>query len=266
MLTICDAMKKILSTLLCLLLSSCTLATGVNQPTEARKAAKEPHTGKTLTAVQNYLLLARQGDVKAQCLLGSIYTAALNYKEALKWYGMAAKQGDPGAQYHLGIMYIEGKGVKKDRKKAFNWFLKSAEQGNSPAQVNLGFIYIDSKDYKKAYFWYLKAAEQGDSGAPYFLGSMYEHGWGVLQDYVTAYAWYNVSASNGYPWAPDARDGIRKRMTPDQIGEGQALSKKIYNGIYHKRNTPTDKSPKALKKGQLTNNKNTILHPKHAVA
>ena len=84
-----------------------------------------------------------------------------------------AKQGDAKAQHDLGLLYVEGKGIKKDLKLAFEWLSKSAEQGLSEAQCTFGYMYEIGEgikqDSKLAVKWYILAAEQGNGVAQNYL-------------------------------------------------------------------------------------------------
>ncbi|MEC8928798.1 MAG: tetratricopeptide repeat protein [Verrucomicrobiota bacterium] len=106
-----------------------------------------------------------------------------------------AEKGDARAQYKLGYAYDEGQGVPKNDKEAVKWYRKAAEQGYASAQSNLGY----------AYDW----------------------GKGVLEDDVTAYAWYNIAATNGQATAKKNKPITAKKMTADQIAEGQKLSREM---------------------------------------
>ena len=83
------------------------------------------------------------------------------------------------------------------------------------------------QDFKQAVKWFRKAAEQGDASAQNNLGIMYANGKGVLEDNVTAYAWWNIAAANGSATGKKNKDIIAKRMTADQIAEGQKLSREM---------------------------------------
>ena len=83
------------------------------------------------------------------------------------------------------------------------------------------------QDDRQAVFWYSKAAEQGDAVAQAALGGRYMSGGGVPEDDVQGYAWLNLAAAQGHGAAKDLRDLIRKRMTREQIAEGQKLSRKL---------------------------------------
>jgi len=53
----------------------------------------------------------------------------MDIQESAKWYRMAAEGGDEKAQANLGLLYLDGRGVKKDLVQAFAWLKASASQG-----------------------------------------------------------------------------------------------------------------------------------------
>ena len=123
--------------------------------------------------------IAEQGNVYAQCQLGTMYEdgrgVSQDYAEAVEWYRKSAEQGYVSAQYFLGEMYHYGKGVSRDYAKAVEWYRKSAEQGDTNAQYELGYMYHNgigvSKDHTKAAEWYSKAAKGGNVRARKVLSS-----------------------------------------------------------------------------------------------
>ena len=152
-----------------------------------------------------------------------------NHAKAFQWFKKAAEQGIVPAQFNLGLMYLKGEGVLQDYKQAFKWYTKAAEQGHALAQFNLGLMYRQGhgalQDYKQAVKWYTKSAEQGFADAQYNLGVLYALGNGVLKDTVTAYSWANIAAANGH--SSKLRELLTKQMTPEQIAEGQKLSREM---------------------------------------
>ena len=62
-----------------------------------------------------------------------------DYKEAVKWYGLAAEQGDVAAQYELGMMYLFGEGVLQHFVRAHMWLNIAAANGevDAPRQRDL---------------------------------------------------------------------------------------------------------------------------------
>ncbi len=133
--------------------------------------------------------------------LGNAAYLSGKYHEAIKWFTKAADQGDTKAQINLGVMYIDGKGVKKDKRIAFEWFTKAAEQGNASSQFNLGVMYNQGdgvkKDKRIAFEWFTKAAEQGVADAQFMLGAMYAKGDGVKKDKRIAFEWISKAAEQG---------------------------------------------------------------------
>ena len=63
------------------------------------------------------------------------YTTA--FQEYLTW----AKQGDPRAQNMIGLMYLRGQGVAQSQRIASEWLRRAAMQGNADAQFHLGILY-----------------------------------------------------------------------------------------------------------------------------
>ena len=56
---------------------------------------------------------------------------------------------------------------------------------------------------------------------------MYDDGEGVPEDDVTAYAWYTLAAANGFADAKEKKPSMTEIMTPDQIAEGQKISREM---------------------------------------
>jgi hypothetical protein len=54
---------------------------------------------------------------------------------------------------------------------------------------------------------------------------MYELGEGVPEDIVLAYMWYNLAAAQGNETAQSNKDRTERRMTREQIAEGQRMSR-----------------------------------------
>ena len=140
-----------------------------------------------------------------------------------------AEQGDAVAQFDLGVMYYNGNGVPKDYTKASKYYTLAAEQGLSSAQYNLGLLHEHGKgipkDYAKAALWYSFAAEQGEVKSQAKLGYLCFFGLGVPKDFVTAYMWLNLAASSGLETVVAARGELEQQLIPEQIAEGQRLSR-----------------------------------------
>jgi TPR repeat protein len=182
-------------------------------------------------------------------------------QEAFNWIRKAAVQGRSGAQFQVGKYYFIGRGVSQDRVESAKWMRKAADQGNSEAQYLLALDYAVGlgveKSYTEATKWMRKAAEQGYAAAQKVLGNNYALGQGVdqdtseavkwlrraadqghapaqaqlggwsfvgkfvPQDYVTAYMWVNLAAAQGDKDGIRFRDFIVKKLSQEQLAEGQ---------------------------------------------
>jgi hypothetical protein len=120
-----------------------------------------------------------------------------DYATAMKEWRPLAEQGNADAQYNLGFMYSNGNGVPQDDVEAMKWYRLAADQGYARAQAGLGFMYYN-----------------GD---------------GVPEDYVEAYKWWNLAAAQGYADAKSNKEIVEKKMTRQQIAEGQRLSREWFN-------------------------------------
>ena len=163
---------------------------------------------------------------------GDAYVAG-NNKEAVKWYRLAADQGNLDAQIELGVMYYHGDRVSQDHAEAAKLYRLAADQGDGAAQFNLGLLYANGEgvpqDDVEAAKWYRLAADHGDEYAPKNLGIMYKEGTGVPKDDVMAYMWLNLAAALGDKSAKPDKKIIEKRLTKQQITEGQRLSREWFN-------------------------------------
>jgi TPR repeat protein len=95
-------------------------------------------------AIKWYEIAYDKNDRRAAYALGVLYDDDLkDYKNALKWYEIAVdlykKQNSAhnGAMARIGILYIEGKGVKKDLVKARSLLEQAATGGSEKAKQAL---------------------------------------------------------------------------------------------------------------------------------
>jgi TPR repeat protein len=82
-------------------------------------------------------------------------------------------------------------------------------------------------DDAKAILWFRKAAEQGHAKSQFDLEVCYQFGYGTPKDYSEAYKWVNLSAAQGLARAGDSLRSLEAQMTPEQIAEGQLLSREF---------------------------------------
>lgn len=154
-----------------------------------------------------------------------------SFSVALKELTPLAEQGEMKAQLLLGDMYSGVRGVPQDHAKAAFWYRKAADQGSAPAQTSLGVMYEKGigvkQDDKEAVSLFLKAAEQGFAEAQYVLGGIYERGLGktVQPDPVQAHMWFDLAATAGFEVAQENRDRIEAAMNAEQIEKAKSLAK-----------------------------------------
>jgi len=141
-----------------------------------------------------------------------------------------AEKGDAVAQFNLGSFYAYGNGVTKDYAEAHKWWRKAAEQGEPLSSGALAVCYTHgrgvTKDYAEAAKWWRKAAEMGDVGSQGILGSLYILGLGVEKDDIEAYAYFNLPG-----WGRRQADELEKKMSVDQVADGQKLSRQLQSEI-----------------------------------
>ncbi len=147
---------------------------------------------KRLCRIIAVLMIAGCDLTVYQYLDGQRAYQAGDYDTALFLWRPMAEIGDAAALYSLGTMYAEGKGVARDDAEAVKFFQKAARRGHAKAQV--------------------------------VLGNMYYHGGSVAQDGVQALMWYNIASAGDYE-VTQKRDGIAAKMSPDQVGEAQKLTR-----------------------------------------
>ena len=173
---------------------------------------------------------ADSGDAAAQYRLAGLYDTSVpaNHTEALNWYRKAANQGNVEAQQKLGMLNSEGIGTTKNEQEAIRWYHLAADNGSAAAQARLGIAFASGEgapqDFRQAYHWLSRAADAGNADAQYALGKLFADGRGVARNFTEAYKWYNLASAQGHLIATQARDSISRRMTKEQVQEGQSRS------------------------------------------
>ncbi len=159
------------------------------------------------TALDQLLPLAKQGDPRAQRVVGAMYADGLgvdeDYDAAAQWYQRAADQGYAPAMADLGDLYFYGNGVEQDQATAVKWYRRGAERGDPAAEYDYGLIFHDGSAGQKQNFdaamkWFLRAAGQGDAPALNMVGYMHDLGEGVAEDPHEAFGWYQRAADKGF--------------------------------------------------------------------
>ena len=134
-------------------------------------------------SVNTVIEQARQGNARAQNLVGSWYYSGNNleqdYYQALQWWARSAQQNNINAIGNMALCYQYGRGIEKDSVMATQLYLKSIERGNQALLTE-----------RKAH------ADKGDDAFNSVLVALcYQKGIGINQD-KTAFYKYITAAAN----------------------------------------------------------------------
>ena len=72
-----------------------------------------------------------------------------NGKRAVELFRIACDKGEVSACYRLGIMFYKGQGVQRDLKSAAVFFGKACENKKDSACVNLGYMYLKGEGIQR---------------------------------------------------------------------------------------------------------------------
>lgn len=154
---------------------------------------------------------AKDGDVESMFNVASyIIWGNLNSpvepemaKSAIKYYTICAENGNTDAMLDLGAMYLEGRGVERDRNKALAWYEKAAALGGNRACRCIGNFYrydlspdgfpVPTNDTERlllALDWYKKGSGRDEENCLYELGDYYRYGIIVAKDESKAFELY----------------------------------------------------------------------------
>jgi uncharacterized protein len=175
---------------------------------------------------------AAKDDPLAQCILGDCYKEGQgvprDYEIAASWFRKAAASGHSLGQFNLASCYLVGEGMKQDMGEAEAWFRKAAEGRHDGAQYMLALLLMENtKDPSgpEIIKWMKRAANQGYSAAQAKLAELYSNGQFVEVDLVQAYFWFNLAAAEGDELARQRRDALEGQISPQQISQGQKMSR-----------------------------------------
>jgi len=148
-----------------------------------------------------------------------------NHEAALRAWLPLARDGHIKAQYAVGSLFAEGRGAPQDLSAAFDWWLLAAEQSHVRAQFNVSVMYKNGvgvgRNEGEAVRWISVAAAQGDRDAQLQLSEFYRNGCGVERDPVEAYTWLEIARLGGHPSVSSKIDAIGAVLTDAQIAEAR---------------------------------------------
>lgn len=209
-----------------------------------------------------YMENANAGNVDAQYELGVMYLkgqgVSQDREQALQWLQKAsdggnrrakgkllrvkkqqdkfkqcvvkAQSGKTEAQYQVAMMYLMGKGVKRDNNQARKWLGAAARDDYAKAITRLGIINYKGeggpKNYTEALALFNRVADTSVL-AQYYLGEMYATGSGVKKSYLAAIDWYKKSAAGGFDRSEGKIINIEEEIRVQKLRRNKDAKKKI---------------------------------------
>ena len=92
--------------------------------------------------INRWIETANQGKKEAMFIVGNAFEFglmdnAIDLTQAAYWYRKGAEANNPAAMHSLGQLYLEGKGVDRNRTEGWKWIEKAAAAGETYAQKDL---------------------------------------------------------------------------------------------------------------------------------
>lgn len=130
------------------------------------------------------------------------YGVTADRETALHWLKKSVNGENPSACLQVGLYYYYTVKTEAAYKKAFELFTDAYNLGEEEAIINIGLCYLQGngvkEDKKEAVKCFRTAAEKYSSGVAYHnLGICYENGFGVRKDYKKAIEMYGKAVENG---------------------------------------------------------------------
>ncbi len=169
-----------------------------------------------------------------------VYAGAQVWDQLFEEQLANAEANDPDAQYEVAMMYLSGRGVKKDFDAALGWLGKAAANGNQRAASKLKRLQTQKKKFTSS----LRKAESGQAASQYDVGMMYLKGRGVNQDAAQGRQWLEKAAAQSHKKAitrlaillfkgeGGAPDYTRARQLLGSASESSALAQYYLGEIY----------------------------------
>jgi len=211
-------------------------------------------TGDYKTALREFKKLAEAGNPNAQFSLAVLYLSGRGVKrdvaQAIDWHRKAAAQGLASAEHGLGVFYYQGMGVEQDYAEALKWFKRAATKGFAESEFNLAVMYFNrqgvSRDDIEVVKWVTLAAARKFAPAQFRMGQMYEQGVLFTRDPESAMHWYRQAETNGSKTAAAARARLARSLN----GPAAATAAPIAAKVTVPARAPTKKKPskKQIKK------------------
>ena len=149
------------------------------------------------------------------------YGVTADRETALHWLKKSVKGENPLACLQMGLYYYYTVKTEAAYKKAFELFTDAYNLGENEAIINIGLCYLQGngvkEDKKEAVKCFKNAAEKCSSGVAYHnLGICCENGFGVRKDYKKAIEMYGKAVENGEKAGLEAIKRVYLKMNANQ--------------------------------------------------
>ena len=143
-----------------------------------------PNTGAEI--IEQVMKRVEANDAAAICNMGMESYMEGNHNSAFEYWTKAAALGDVLAHYQLSILYRDGQGVEKDKKKEIHHLEHAAIGGFPSARHNLGAIEKRRGRIDTAVKHYIIAAKQGFDVSLECVKDLYKAGYVNKDDFAEA--------------------------------------------------------------------------------
>eukprot|EP00984_Skeletonema_dohrnii_P003599 scaffold1220_cov104-Skeletonema_dohrnii-CCMP3373.AAC.4 len=137
-----------------------------------------------------------------------------DYDGAFEYWTKAAALGNADAHFELALMYHEGKGVEKDKKKELHHLEEAAIGGELNARHNLGCVEGNNGRTERAMKHHIIAANMGHDGSLDALKLCYRDG--LISKEVFA------AALRGHQTAVDAMKSPQRKVAEEALQRMEA--------------------------------------------
>ena len=126
-------------------------------------------------------------DPVAMCHFGTERCKIRDYEAAFEYWTKAVSLGDVEAHYRLSLLYHNGDGIEKDKKKEFHHLTEAAIKGHPLARHNIGcFEAVHNDRHDRAAKHWIIAANLGHDDSLVSLKKAYKAGFASKEDFTTA--------------------------------------------------------------------------------
>ena len=134
---------------------------------------------------QKMMKRVQANDPSAMCQMGAARHEEGKYVEAVDYYSKAAELGDANAHFQLAIMYQDGRGVEKDKKKEVYHWEEAAIKGQLDARFGLAQHEMINFRSDRAVKHLIIAANLGHDNSMQALKECYKDGLVRKEDFTS---------------------------------------------------------------------------------